>query len=198
MLSEVIALQFGGFYGGSIAQLLSSWEQAGFFSYVLPFLLIFAIVFGILSKMNLFGGEERKGLNAVIAIVVGLLALQFNFVPIFFSDVFPRLGIGLSVILVLFILVGMFLPRTDTSGVNYILLAVGLIVFIVVITKSFGYLGFGTSGIGNFIYFNLPIILTIIIIIIAVGAVIGVGSGKLPPYHDPYWRYAAPPPRRGP
>src|SRR3989338_10579622 len=107
--------QIGGFYGGSIGNMLLSWEQAGFFSYVLPFLLIFAIVFGILTKIKLFGAEN-KGLNAVVAIVVGLLSLQFSFVPIFFSEIFPRMGIGLSVILAVFILVGLFLPsRSETS-----------------------------------------------------------------------------------
>jgi hypothetical protein len=185
-------LQIGGFYGGSIGDLLSYWEQAGFFAYVLPFLLIFAIVFGILTRANIFGqgsdGKGNKGLNAIISLVIGLLALQFNIVPIFFADIFPRLGIGLSVILVLMILIGMFIPAGNNSTVNYLLMGVAAIVFIVVITKSFGDLGFGTSNIGYWIYANLPLITTVLIVLAAVGAVVGAGAPKAPPFPTPVWR----------
>lgn len=191
-----IASFYGGFYGGSIGELLAYWEQAGFFAYVLPFLLIFAIVFGILTRTNIFGGRTaegapgpNKGLNVVISLAIALMSLQFNIVPIFFSDIFPRLGIGLSVILTLLILVGLFVPADAThSPTNYLLMGVALIVFIVVITKSFGDLGFGTSNIGYFIYSNLQFITTIIIVIVAVGAVVGASSPKLPKYPTPVWR----------
>jgi len=187
MLGHILSFQFGGFYGGNIGNLLSYWEQAGVFSYVLPFLLIFAVVFGILTKANVFGAGN-KALNAVISIVVGLLALQFELVPIFFSDIFPRLGIGLSVILALFILLGLFLPAKNMSSVNYLLMGVAVIIFLVVITKSFGDLGFGTSNIGYYIYSNLPTITVIIIVIVAIGAVIGAGAPKSPEFPTPVWR----------
>ncbi len=51
MLGGLISLAW---YGGAIGDVLSSWEQAGFFSYLLPFLLIFALVFGILTQIQLF------------------------------------------------------------------------------------------------------------------------------------------------
>src|SRR3972149_1922854 len=107
MLSNIVNFQFGGFYGGSFGDLLLYWEQLGVFSYVLPFLLIFAVVFGILTKIKVFG--DHRGLNAVIALVVGLLSLQYNLVPIFFSEIFPRVGIAISIILVLLVLVRLFL-----------------------------------------------------------------------------------------
>ena len=187
--------QIGGFYGGSIGNVLASWEQAGFFSYVLPFLLIFAVVFGILTKIQLF--QNSKGLNAVVAIVVGLLSLQFSFVPIFFSEIFPRLGVGLSVILALFILVGLFLPSTNTTTSNFLMLAAGVVVFLVVIVKTFGYLGYGTN-LGYLIQANLPAILIVAVLVIGVGAVIGIGEPKLKwDSPNPYWRGSAAPAAHG-
>ncbi|MEK6741767.1 MAG: hypothetical protein AABX91_00365 [Nanoarchaeota archaeon] len=180
-------LAMGGFYGGSVGDLLSYWEQAGFFAYVLPFLLIFTVIFGILTRAKIFG-EANKGLNAVIALVIGLLSLQFNVVPIFFSDIFPRLGIGLSVILVLMILTGLFMPADPTHKWNYLLMGVAVIVFLVVITKSFGDLGFGTSNIGYWIYANLPLITTVVIVLVAIGAVVGVSTPATPPYPTPMYR----------
>lgn len=43
-----------------------------FSSFVLPFLLIFFIVFGILEKTKFFGGEKKR-LNAMTAFVIGLI-----------------------------------------------------------------------------------------------------------------------------
>ena len=141
MLESLLSFQFGGFYGGNIGSLLATWEQAGVFSYVLPFLLMFSIVFGILMKTQIF--KDNKGLNAIIALVIGLLALQFELVPIFFSEIFPRVGVALSVILVLLILVGLFFDPNN-KFVGYGLLGVGVIIFLVVLTKTAGYLGWYT------------------------------------------------------
>lgn len=41
-------------------------------SFVYPFLLVFAIVFGVLEKTKLLG-EDKKQLNAILAFVVGLI-----------------------------------------------------------------------------------------------------------------------------
>ena len=182
LLNGILTFQVGGFYGGDIGNLLSSWEQAGVFSYVLPFLLIFAVIFGILTRTKIFG-EDKKGLNAVIALVIGLLALQFELVPLFFSEIFPKLGIGLSVILALMILLGLFWPNEKTSA-NWILLGGAAIVFIVVVSKSFDNLGYSLAGYGlwDFIYRNLGLLTIIIIVIIVVALVVGAGTGKAKPY----------------
>lgn len=172
LIDSFLTFATGGFYGGSIGNVLLSWEQAGFFSYILPFLLIFALVFGILTKVKLF--PDNKPINAVIAIAIGLLSLQFNFVPLFFSEIFPRLGVGLAVILALFILVGLFLPQDYTKG-NWFLLIVGIIVFVVVITKTFGYLGY-QSNIGYYIQTNLGSILLVIGVIAVLASVITSGA----------------------
>ena len=97
-------ISYTSFGGGGIGNLLSNLEQQGVFQYLLPFLLIFTLVFGILSKINVFGTQRNQVINGVISLVVGLMALQFNAVSIFFSELFPRVGIALSIILVLLIL----------------------------------------------------------------------------------------------
>jgi len=62
-----------------IPTLLSQWESFGIFTYLLPFLFIFAIIFGILSATNILG--HNKGVQIIIAFVIGLMALRFDFVP---------------------------------------------------------------------------------------------------------------------
>ena len=131
MLNEGVFLQVWGFSGGSFGSVLSQWEQLGVFSYVLPFLLIFALIFGILQRVKIF--NESKGINAVIAVSTALMALQFNFVPVFFADIFPQLGIGLSVVLLGLILTGLF---TD-SNLTWMGMGLGGIIFLVIIGNYF-------------------------------------------------------------
>jgi hypothetical protein len=160
MIEKILALQFGGFYGGDIGNLLSYWEQMGFFSYILPFLLIFALIFGILTKTKIF--KDNKPVNAIIALAIGLLALQFDFVPLFFSEIFPRLGIGLAVILALLILVGLFAPSKSEAWTHWIFFGAAFIIFIVVLVQTFGWLGWSNTYLWNY---NWPWIITIAVVL---------------------------------
>ncbi|MBM3199831.1 hypothetical protein FJZ53_02750, partial [Candidatus Woesearchaeota archaeon] len=56
--------------GGAIEFL----KEFGFFDVVLPFLLVFTIVFAVLEKTKIFGGgkESKKNINAMIAFVFAL------------------------------------------------------------------------------------------------------------------------------
>mgnify|MGYP001590401148 CR=1 FL=1 len=129
----MIFLQVGSFFGGTIGNVLSQWEQLGVFSYALPFLIIFAIIFGTLSRMKMF---DNKSIHMIISLSVALMALQFGFVTTFFSEIFPRLGIWLSVILVILIVFGIFNPgnRWPTG----LMVLIGGIIVVIVLVQSFG------------------------------------------------------------
>jgi len=141
----------GVYTGGSFGDLLYQWEQMGMFAYILPFLLIFAVVYGVLDRTKIFGGKDKDGkdvgaasVNAIIAIVVGLMALQFQMVSVFFAEIFPRLGIGLSVILAVLILVGMFMPKKSSVTVYAMFIFSGIIA-IIVIARSFDWVGWSSN-----------------------------------------------------
>lgn len=132
-------LAWSGFYGGTVGNTLARLEQLGVFEYVLPFLIIFAVVFNILSRMKLFG--ENKAISAVISFAVGLMALQMDFVSTFFSEIFPRLGVGLSVILVILICIGLFVD--DKEGkTKKALIVIGVAVAIFILYTTYGALGY--------------------------------------------------------
>ncbi|HJZ18891.1 MAG TPA: hypothetical protein VJ208_02200 [Candidatus Nanoarchaeia archaeon] len=154
-------LQSFGFYGGSIGNLLAQWEQIGMFSYILPFLLLFALIFGILSRIKIF---DNKSLNTVISLAVSLMALQYDYVPRFFSEVFPRLGVGLSIVLIVIILFGLF---TDSNW-TWLLSIVGVIIFIIIMANSFD---IGTTSFGFWLAQNWGVALGVAI---AIGLVIAV------------------------
>jgi hypothetical protein len=135
----------GAYYG--IGNILSQWESVGVFDYLLPFLLIFALVYAILNKTKVFG--DQAGLHVVISLAIGLLALQGGFVQRFFKPLFPRLAMGLAVLLVLVILVYLFVNHDEEKYFNWGFAAIAAIAGIIAISNAFqdyGYFSFAYWG----------------------------------------------------
>lgn len=166
MIDKVMFLASGAF-----GNMITNWEEMGVFEFVLPFLLIFAVVFGILSTLNIF--KANRSINAIIALAVGLMALQSNFVNVFFSEIFPRLGVGLAVIVVVIILIGLFAP-TD-SWVTITLFIIGAVIFIAILVNSFGAVGWSWGALSAT---NWSDIIPWIVLAVALIIVVGVSSPK--------------------
>lgn len=135
--------------GFGFGDLMGQLETIGFFAYVLPFLLIFAFSYALLSLIPIFQGN--RGAAAIVAFAVGFLSLQLDFVPIFFRTIFPKFGIGLAILLVALILSGVFLSQGGTGGWPRVYMGVffGLsaLIFIVIAISS---LSDYTIGLGGF------------------------------------------------
>jgi len=115
-----------------IADVLNQWDRMGVFQYVLPFLLIFALVFALLARVKVLG--ESKGVHAIIALAVALLALQFDTVPNFFQKIFPQLGVGLAILLAVVILLGFFIDfESNTVWANSLAGFAALIAIVIII-----------------------------------------------------------------
>jgi len=95
----------------TITEVLNIWNEMGVFSYVIPFLLIFAVIYAILDKTGMLG--DNKPIEAIVAVSIGLLALQFDFVSEFFAVIFPRFGVGLAIFLAVVIMLGFFYPEGE-------------------------------------------------------------------------------------
>lgn len=160
----------------SITEALNKLNELGVFSYVLPFLIVFSIVFGLLQKTKVFGQpNEAKGVNIVIALAVGLISLMFDVVPTFFATIFPKFGVGLAVFLVLIILLGFFLnnnTNTDFSKLSWIGWVIGIGVIIWAFNEWNWFGGFG-GGFGFFLQEYLILIIVLVLVIFAIIAVIG-------------------------
>jgi len=152
----------------SIVDVLNQWNQIGVFSYVLPFLLIFAVVYGILSKIKLF--EENNAVNAIIALAIGLISLQLDFVPSFFQQIFPRFGIGLSILLIFVILMGFFIVPKDGQNVWDDYKWIGLVVVAAVVLWALTSWQWGgdSNGIGFWFEDNFWSLIIGILIVVAI------------------------------
>lgn len=138
---NIILASFGNFDFG---YLLNQLDQIGFFKYVLPFLLIFALVYAISTKIEIFKGN--RGAAILIAAAIGLLVLQLNYVPEFFQNVFPKFGIGLSILLIAMILAGAFVPDDEGKKTvfGWIFFTIGAIIFIIVTILAFSDWNYGS------------------------------------------------------
>tara|TARA_Y100000034_G_scaffold97974_1_gene119827 strand:- start:3969 stop:4523 length:555 start_codon:yes stop_codon:yes gene_type:complete len=158
----------------NLTDILNNLADYGVFVYLLPFLLIFAVVFGILEKAKILG--TNRGVHATIALAVGLLALQFDYVSTFFASIFPYAGIGIAIVLVALILMGL-INKNDDHWAKYIWLVIGGVAFIAVVWASLDDLGFLFGrGLGDF-----ADIVPVVLVLAALGGLIAwivVGSGR--------------------
>lgn len=160
----------------NIDTVLSELDTIGFFRYILPLLLIFAIVFAILSKMKIL--EDKKGINFIISISIALIAITNPVVSDFFSVLFPKLGQGISILLIAMILIGVFVPLWQDKGVNgwgwgnYIFMGIGILIFLVATFSSLSTIGFAGS------WWWDRYMGAIIVLLIIAGAIIAVMTAK--------------------
>lgn len=91
-------------------------EEWGLTDVMLPFLLIFVIIFAILQKTKILG-EGKKNLNVVLAIVVALLVViphvTDTFPPdadpvVIINNALPQVSLLLVAVIFLLILIGVF------------------------------------------------------------------------------------------
>ena len=168
-----------------IGVILQELADFGLFFYILPFLLLFALVYGILYKINFMGGDAKnnKPVYAIISVAVALLALQFDSVPLFFQIIFPKLGIGLSILLMFLIMSGLFLDfdKDKKTGGKIILFTAAAVLAVIILLTSFDDYSWWT---GSFWQQNISAIVAGIIILVFVAIV--VSSGATDPTRAPF------------
>jgi len=161
-------------FARTIGDVLYTWADFGVFAYLLPFLMIFAIVYGILSKTKILGAN--RGVDATIALSVGLLALQFDYVTNFYATIFPYTGMAIGVLLAALILMG--LMGDELPWTKYIWFSIGAISFILVLFYSFSDYSW-MSGMGGYgLSQSLPAIVAIVIVLAVMAAIIFGGKGS--------------------
>jgi len=172
MLGEIISFVSYGYYGGAIGNVLAQWEQMGVFTYMLPFLVIFSLVFAILTRLQIF--KDNRAVNGIIALAVGLMSLQFDFVPRFFSEIFPRMGVALSIILVFLVLAGMFIDPENKGWM------IGLMIIVVIIAAVVIFQSFGATGFISYWYLLRQNFSAILAAVILIGFIIAIIAGSKP------------------
>ena len=119
-------------------QLLESW---GITDILLPFLLIFTIVFAVLQKTKILG-EDKKNFNVIIALVVGLSVVIPHVLGSYppgadvvdiINTIIPQISLVAVAFIMLLILTGIFTPKWVSKSISGVLAFISFIaVFIIV------------------------------------------------------------------
>jgi len=106
----------------TILEVIAAWKEFGVFEFYLPFILMFAIFYGLLSKSKIFGDEKERrvrSLNTVIALVAALSVMVWTPLGIslteFFSNFFTQILVIFMTILAFLMITYMVVPA-DAIG----------------------------------------------------------------------------------
>lgn len=144
---------------------------------ILPFLLVFTLVFAVLQKTKILGDGKRQ-IDAIVALVIGLIFIAFGSATDIVVKMIPILGISLVVILVFMLLFGSLFQPGDFRMNKYLKIAFGVLIGIVV-TATVLILTGGLDYIVSFIYGdNSGILINGLLVVIIIGAVLAVVLGK--------------------
>ncbi len=174
--------------GGAITFL----QEFGFFDVILPFLLVFTIVFGILEKTKLFGTEEingkqypRKNINAMIAFVIGFFVIAAKEITGMIQVAVPQIVLILIALICLIMLIGPMVSGKEELNIFkehkwlfYTLMAIFLVAVILIFFDVIGWLDalieyFSTGG-----YFWSIIIVFLAIVFGAIAFVVTREGGE--------------------
>ncbi len=111
-----------------------SWEGMGIFDIVLPFLLVFTIIFAILERVQILG-QDKRNLNVVVALVIGLFVVRNATVVGLIHRLLPNISLILVAAIMFLLLVGIFLGK-QFSGLTGGMLGFVILVSIVLVVWS--------------------------------------------------------------
>jgi len=111
-----------------------------FIDLVLPFILVFTLIFAILQKTQLLG-EGKKQIDAMIGLVVGLILIAFPGPRSIVVLLMPFLAVSAVILLVFMLLYGFILGKKDGEILSRgwqitlgAILALALITFLLIIS----------------------------------------------------------------
>jgi len=152
-----------------------------FVEIILPFLLVFTLVFAILDKSKLLG-EGKRQINAIIALVVGLIFIGFELATNIVTKLIPFLAVSLVIIFVFMLIYGFISGKKDGDVLNKGLkIALGLIFGVAVIVAVLWSTGYWDSVVNMFVGGDSSsgVWINILLLLIIGGAIAAVlASGK--------------------
>lgn len=99
-------------------------DRIGLYDVVLPFLLVFTLVYGVLEKSKIFGTEKgqdgetygRKNLNAMIAFITGFIVVASAQLVELIHVLVARVALILVILIFLMILIASFHEQQPDEG----------------------------------------------------------------------------------
>lgn len=170
-----------------LSNAIEFFKNFGLFDVVLPFLLIFSIVFAILEKTRIFGTEGKEGLpkkniNSMVSFVIALFVVASNKIVTALQIALPNIVLLMVVSVSFLLLVGVFATTGEfdlaSKHKRYYQLFIGAmfagvaIIFLYAIKLDSGesWLEYGYKYIMD--HFGGAIVSSLILLAVVVGAIV--------------------------
>ncbi len=160
----------------TVPDFLVQLEQFGLLDAILPFILIFAVLFVTLQRVKIFG-TDKKNVNMLVALVISLTVVVPHVLGTYprgqdvitiINSALPNVSLVIVLMVAALVLVGVFVPNFAAGGGFGGLLAfasVGIVIYI------FG-LSAGWWESGRFGFFSNPDIQAVLVIVLVFAVVI--------------------------
>ena len=111
-------------------------QDVGVYEYVLPFLLVFTIIFAILEKTKLFGKEQdgraKTNINTILALVIGLIVIANTDISLLMNSYLSKMALFIVIVLIFILTIGIFGANaeggfTGAPFLIFILIAIGAV-----------------------------------------------------------------------
>ncbi len=158
-------------------------EQFGLLDAVLPFILIFAVIFTVTSRTKVLG--DKKNVHMLVALVISLLVVIPHVMGTYppgqdvvniINSALPNVSLVIVIIVAALILMGIFLPNATGVPMGGLLafLSVGVIIYIFGLSA-----GWWASG-GGFGFLSNPDIQALVVIVLVFAVVIFLITAESP------------------
>ena len=138
---------------------------------LLPFLLVFVVIFAILEKSKVFGDGKHQ-INSLISLLIGLILITFPGPRDIVVEFMPWLAVGVTALLLFMILFGFVYGDLSNGLPNKLKIGIGILVGIFVIgvilsvTNLYDKISSWFSSIGNNSFLNFFFLIVVIGLII--------------------------------
>lgn len=160
----------------NVPDFLVQLEQFGLLDAVLPFILIFAVIFTVTSRTKVLG--DKKNVHMLVALVISLLVVIPHVMGTYppgqdvvniINSALPNVSLVIVIIVAALILMGIFLPTGSGVPMSGLLafLSVGVIIYIFGVSA-----GWWQAGGGPFSFLANPDIQALVVIILVFAVVI--------------------------
>ena len=160
-------------------------NNLGFFNVILPFLLVYAVMYGILSNYKILGdpfaegdkGKVTRSLISIVSAATGFFIVGSANVVLSLRTLIPYIVLFLLTVFFLILAISPFLQREEKSGeiqlgskTRIILLTAAIIIFTLMVIFILGLYNYVNSAVTSPVLSSLqPFIETIIILAIMLG-----------------------------
>jgi hypothetical protein len=142
-------------------------QNLGFYDYLVPFLLVFLILFAVLEKTAVLGKKDKKprtNINIILSLLIAFIVVIRTEITSFINSYISGAALFIVIAVILLLVMGVFTGKLPKGGFLAVAIGLAIIFFIYFLNQSSIY-GFGDSFWSMYyIQRNLPWIFALVVI----------------------------------